>query len=543
MLKHLIKQVFGNFFIIFISVFIVQSISLSQEEPSHNRLEYEVSVSAQLIPVFAVDDHGEPVYDLKQEELRLFINGNPGKILYFNAFQLETEEQDESSPDAASNQAGQPDAAAVPHHPERLIFIILDGMISNFNKLDASRMLAKEIIRKAPPGDAFLIMETSGTKGFQHIIGPEKDKEKLYRMLSNRKNAKSGMSVRSSSIIEMARQPLGRGGGAEAEQSILFSLAVNEQKRAEERYQRQLSSFSTGMSRLKHALKSTNLPKNLYLLAPGVNTAGLGNMPVTALRNLEEAAKSVNYGGSLFYLVNPIPRKKEGKDWGKSLRFMADVAGGKYISGSSFEDIASKVTKSTSAYYELAFSNTVKPGKRSRIQLTCTRPGVRLTTIANTEKERPYSYMKNMERDLFVLNIINGGGWSRRLLKSIKFIDYKILSEETRKQKNIINLPKKNNYTNDYRFHTSPKRNRNALKAAKYIRKEIEITIPPAIQNKNAHIFRVEINDTTEVAKIMMSHKKVKQKLTLNFSCFEGMSYYVVLIDPQVPIGAYCKVE
>lgn len=492
-----------------------------QEPPAHNRLEYQVSVSAQLIPVFAVDANGDPVYDLKQEELRLLVNGKPHKILYFNGYRLMMEEHEEQAgavKATKSTQTAGPEVPAPevqPRHPERLIFIVLDGMISDWHYLGASRRVALEIIRKASPGDAFLIMESRPKDGFKHIIGPEKDKEKLAKALGVSNYEGSGMTVGGSVLPDLASSRMGSGAGSSEEASMLGAMAANQRKRNTERYQRQLSKFSTGMGYLKHALKSTNLPKNLYLIAPGVHTAKLGDMPLTALRNLEDAAKSVNYGGSLFYLVNPIPRKKKGGDWGKSIRFMADVAGGKYISGSSFEDIASKVTKSTSAYYELAFPSRVKPGNRSRIQLTCTRPGVRLTTIANTEKERPYSYMKRMERELFVLNIIDGGGWSRRMLKNLKKIDAKVLEKETRTRK----------------------------KYDQYTFKRVEAPIPLEMQNKKVHFYRVTIDDTTRIAKMYMFREKVKKTRRIDLSCYDGNSYYLVFIDPTVPSGGYCKIE
>lgn len=514
-----------------------------QEEPTHNRLEYQVSVSAQLVPVFAVDAKGNPVYDLKKEELQLLVNGKPGKILYFNGYQLMMEEMEQQRQQEEPTPKEKPAPKVLPRHPERLIFLVIDNMISNSPYLNMSRWVAKKIIDKAPPGDAFIIMETTAKDGFKHIIGPEKDKENLFNALFAKKLDSTGMEVSGHAMPELASSQMGTGEGADEEAAMLGAMAANQRERAQEKYQKQLSMFSTGMGYLKHALKSTSLPKNLYLIAPGVNTAGLGNMPVTALRNLEEAAKSVNYGGSLFYLVNPIPRKKKGRDFGKSLRFMADVAGGKYISGSSFDDIASRVTKNTSAYYELAFSSRSKPGKRSRIELTCTRPGVRLTTIANTEKERPYSYMKRMERELFVLNIINGGGWSRRMLKSLETINYNVLSEETRKSKSSKNLYAKYDYKKDFRFRSSSKQNRASRKTVKYSRKEIEFSIPAAIQNKKVHLFRVVIDDATQKAKIWMFRKKVREKEKMYVSSFPDKSSYVILIDPSAPTGAYCRVK
>jgi hypothetical protein len=137
----------------------------------------------------------------------------------------------------------------------------------------------------------------------------------------------------------------------------------------------------------------------------------LGDNPITYLRFLEDAAKAVNYGGSLFYLINPLKQKAPGK--GTALKFMSDAVGGKFISGISIPNVVSQIRKNTSAYYELAFNPAKESGQKSRVQLKCKRKGVQLTTINYSEKARPYLLMESIEKKLCVLNIVNGGSWSR----------------------------------------------------------------------------------------------------------------------------------
>jgi hypothetical protein len=43
----------------------------------HKELKYEVAVHAQIIPMFAIDSLGNPIFDLKKEDLELWVNGNP----------------------------------------------------------------------------------------------------------------------------------------------------------------------------------------------------------------------------------------------------------------------------------------------------------------------------------------------------------------------------------------------------------------------------------------------------------------------------------
>jgi VWFA-related protein len=506
MLKSSILKRFAKRLPVLVLVIFCLSNLHAQEKPSHDPLEYEVSVTAQLLPVFAVDAQDNPVYDLKREELELYVGGKRCKILFFNGYELAMQERVEG--EAAVKKA----PAKKRRHPQRLNFIIIDSMISNVNTLGVSRVIAMQIIRQALPGDAFVIMESNQLEGFQYVIGPEKDKAKLAKALKGIKRVRVRREFNNASLRRLARSGQGQGSGEEAAQ--LNAMAAADEARERAKYQKDITRFSAALDRLKYALKSTTLPKTVYLISPGVMSWGLGNMPVTSLRFLEDAAKSVNYGGSLFYLINPIPRQKKGRDWGKSLKFMADAAGGKFISGSSIKDIAAKVKKSTSAYYELAFTTKSRPGQRSRIQVICKREGVRLTTIANSEQARPYRLMKGMEQKLFVLNIVNGGSWSRRMMRSVKKIEYGLLNAKRVKGKN----------------------------GGSHILKDILVTIPGDMRQKNLHLFQLQVDAVTQKADLTMIRKKAKGEEQFQFKCLEGKSYYFVLIDPVKPSCIYSPV-
>ncbi|HLP44308.1 MAG TPA: hypothetical protein VK469_00065, partial [Candidatus Kapabacteria bacterium] len=81
---------------IFISILYLAAALLGQE-----RLEYELSVDVRLVPVFAVDSRGNPVYDLQKEEVELYAEGKPADIFYFNSYQVDAHEKnnpDENEP-------------------------------------------------------------------------------------------------------------------------------------------------------------------------------------------------------------------------------------------------------------------------------------------------------------------------------------------------------------------------------------------------------------------------------------------------------------
>ncbi|NIM18315.1 MAG: hypothetical protein GTO45_40565 [Candidatus Aminicenantes bacterium] len=54
----------------------------TNREQEHKPLHYDLSVKALQVPFVVVDSRGRPVFDLKQEELELVVNGKSVDILY-----------------------------------------------------------------------------------------------------------------------------------------------------------------------------------------------------------------------------------------------------------------------------------------------------------------------------------------------------------------------------------------------------------------------------------------------------------------------------
>jgi VWFA-related protein len=468
-----------------------------QRDTSHKKLEYQVSVSAQLVPILAIDSAGNPVYDLKQDELELTVNGKPARIIFFNGFRLDMTErgQGKVKGNVKGNVKGRAGALKA-KAPERLHFIIIDTMISNLNTMGISRVIAMRIIEKSTPGDAFVILESNQVTGIQHVAGPEKNKKKLASALKSIEKRFKRRNMNQSFMRELAASS--RGSNAEYVAAAIFGIGSNRGAREREKYQNDISRFAHSLKQLKYALKTTTLPKTVYLISAGIRSNNLVENQVTYMRFLEEAARAINYGGSLFFLINPLRQKKAGR--GSQLKFMADAAGGKFISGTGIKDVVTQVKKSTSAYYELAFNSETKAGQKNRIQLTCTRRGVKLTTIAHSEQGRPYKSMNATEKKLFVLNIVSGGSWSR-MVTPVKALKYKILDASP---------PGKSSGTV----------------------KEIEIAMPPELVNRKLHLYHVAIDEATRKGGFKFTEKTAGVKERIKFELKQGRKYYFVYIDP-----------
>jgi hypothetical protein len=446
-----------------------------QQEKLLKRLEYEVSVNAQLIPIFAVDSRGEPVFDLKKEEVEVEADGKAVDIIYFAGYQLEEKDN-------------------VPAGLERMNFIILDTLISNRNTMVPAQAIARGIIRQASPGEAFVILESNQISGFQYVIGPEKDKNKLNDAIQN--IVKRYMRRR-----VWLTQKMPRAGDFSDPKSYelalqMFGSAYHDAQREREQYRQDIRIFADSLLQLKYALKTITQPKTIYLVSAGLIPGAMGNS-ATYWGFLQEAAKAINYGGSMFYLINPLKQKYPGG--GTELKFMTDQVGGKLITGTNPTDIVTKIKKSTSAYYELVYYPEKKPDKKNRLQLKCKRSGIELITIHYIEQRTPYRDMSDLEQELFVLNVVNGGSWSRMAAK-VETVGYRTLDPQ--------------------------------LTA-------IEVPIPPALKDRIVDLFLVDIDPKTGRAHFQRYHKIVGETEQIRFQVKKDREQFFVFIEPQQLLCIY----
>ncbi len=485
---HLKRFFFAGFLVLF---FILPAVCLhGQQSDPDKSLRYEVSVRAQLVPIFAVDSQGNPVFDLKQEEIQLYVDGKPFDIIFFKSYQLKSEEE----------QQVQIKSPAV-KLPERINFIIIDTLISNKNTMEPARAIVWEIIKRASTSEVFVILESNQITGFQYVVGPEKNKKKLSEALEKIEKRYMQRRVRFNAWMINPSDPPEMTGR-------LMELEMLRAIRERQKYQGDVSQFAHSLQQLKYALKTTPLPKTVYLISAGHMENMLGKNPITYLRFLEDAAKAVNYGGSLFYLINPLKQNAPGK--GTALKFMSDAVGGKFISDTSIPNVVSQIKKNTSAYYELAFYPLKESGQKSRVQLKCKRKEVQLTTINYSEKGRPYHLMQSIEKKMFVLNIVNGGSWSR-MVAPVKRVKYEIQDRAK-----AVGNP------DDFRH--------------------IEVAIPPGMRNRKLHLYLVEIDANTQKADLGLVEKTVGEKEMLSIRLNTNKKQYFVFIEPSIPTCIYNRV-
>ncbi|MCP5104592.1 MAG: hypothetical protein GY950_14495 [bacterium] len=470
-----------------------------QTAGQQDNLQYEIKVRAQIVPIFAVDAAGNPVYDLKEEEIDFQVNGKRVPFIYFTRYTLDDEQKETIKPESVKQSGVKPQSPRSRRSPERINFIIVDAILGNLDSLNQSLDVVKGIIEKSSPGDGFVIIESNQVSGFSHIVGPTKDKKELragFKKVVKRFR-------RRRLVVPPAPDPAAYVDPYEwMMDTMVHGTDKEDIKRDQEKYQRDIRMFTHALKQLKYALKTTSLPKTVFLLSAGLKTEGIGGT-TAYYRFLEEAAKAINYGGSMFYLINPLQARS--RQAATSLKFMADKVGGKFIYGENTKELVAQVKKSTSAYYELVFYPDKHGKNANRISLKSKRKGIELSTINYSETPKPYAEMPAIQKKLFALNVVNGGAWSRMVGKVAKT-----------KYKKIKNKGKG---------------------------KTIEVPIPPPMRDRALDVFVVAVDAQTQRAGISIASRKMGAREKISVPEMKGKAQFVVMVDPTQTRCIYTPVK
>jgi len=521
MFKRSIKSgiiLFSYFFFVF-SLLIV-GIPESEHEP----LSYNVQVNAQVVPIFAVDDNGNPVFDLKEDEIVLYINKKPYPLLGFSAYKVSHSahpKQEKITDRVSKNETDieVPKETATSRQsqklnsPERINFIILDGVANSKSGIRNAKKLAKKLILSGSPNDGFIILKATAGSGLQYVIGPEKRKAKLLAELDR-------IYLDPSWILLVPARAVGRvslfehvTATSKPNKNVLNEMPFQlrrmsrrESKNIALEYRSAVGRFSRSLEDLKYALKSIRLPKTVFLVSGAVQDISgdakylrqdIGHIQ-HYYESMKKAAVEINKGGSLLYMINPIPDIYKIK---RAISIMSKVSNAKCIFGPNVDSVLKKLKNNTSAYYEAAFSVTPKLGDKFRIKVKCKRKGVTLNTLEYGEKFVPYVNMENIQKELFALNVVIGGSWSR-IIGKISKATYK-KTEEFRKKKNTI--------------------------------KKVIVNLPQDFKGKYLDVFILNLEPETLQADFETKQLKVEKKdsLTLEVEAQKKKNQYIVLIEPE----------
>ena len=535
---------FVSLILIFFLVFPFFGQEPVESQESQDSLKYNVSVNVMVVPIFAVDSSGNPVYDLKEEEIKLFVNDKPIEISEFKRYEFSQEEK--------NNEKGiaQTTDESLLSGGDRFVFIILDSMFNSLTGFRRGKDIAVKLIKEGEPGDYFVVLENNPIGGLKYIGGPEKDGKLLIKKIDdlNAPPDKWSNDIHSTRIFsenvnyDPETDPRLESGKWK---SIKDNMVSSEKLR----YQHQVMYFSRVLSQFKYALKTIDKPKIVFLISEGIatgafraaintsfalsavdNTRMKGSDPTRfnsilnndestvfdqnkiysayMLRYLVDIVKSINSGGSVLYTINPRRTDDVNDDDASgemSLRYMAGESGGKYFAGSKPEKIVERVKKTTAAYYEIFYSLLPDMGADMSLRVECSRKDVRVHSLIHTERNRTYQNMETVQKKLFALNVVTNGNWSRIVGKVMK-----------------IKFKKSGSSKNELM--------------------NIRISLPKVMQNHKIDMFSIRMDPKTQKTSIDLVESQAADVVNLKIKNRKDENQFFVIIEPTTPYCIYNQI-
>ncbi|MCX6579948.1 MAG: hypothetical protein NT166_07155 [Candidatus Aminicenantes bacterium] len=388
--------------------------AVSASLPGPEPLKYDVSVEAMAVPLFVVDSAGNPVLDLKQEELQVFANGRPMEIIYFNRFEFAYDTET-----AATQNIAEDKKAPALKLPDRIIFIIIDSVFNSASGLRRSKKIARDLIREGTHGERFILLENTPAGGLKYMAGPSSDSDKLVKGIDkitpNHTIWKQLKDIRENNLINV-QQWVGI--------DHIPSPDRRDSGELEPAYKNMAIRFSHVLSQFQYALKTITQPKIVFLISEGISNMAFNEeysegkffVKPFLFNYVKDIVRAVNTGGSVLYTINPQDNAAaiaEGVSGEMSLRNLAEESGGKYFEGSDPGIVIKNIKKTIAAYYELVFPIPPQLGDNITLTVKCSRKDARLHTLTHTERNKPYQKMAPMQKKIFALDVATGGGWSR----------------------------------------------------------------------------------------------------------------------------------
>jgi hypothetical protein len=385
--------------IIIIVLFILLFLLLSPVFPQQKKIVEEVTVDWWVVPIFALDQSGQPVLDLKESDFDLEVDNK--KIASFILIKR--------SFTAAEPPTGEEkEKAGIPPIPVRKknVFLLFDTALSTTASTDAAKVIAQKMINQAEPGTQFFIMTIEPFAGLTYAGSETSDRKLLIDIIREKVKGKPNSRVPDPEEIVVQ---VGGKQGKYGPEDVSFLRGS-----ASKYYKRKSKSFVQSFESLYYALNAIKDNKFIYLFTEGISNAiqeaESGDRSMYR-QYLSEMASYLGRSGSVLFIINPsagLAADQANISGEDSLRFLSQESGGKYLEGSDTKLMA-KIDSLNRAYYEIAFPAVPKSQEGILgISLHPKREGIELHTLKTTEKSRQYSRMKSMEQEVLALNLVSG---------------------------------------------------------------------------------------------------------------------------------------
>jgi hypothetical protein len=379
-----------------------------------------VNVEVEIVPFYAVDAQGNPVYDLRPEEVELRVGGTT----------VPTESLDHYA--IPSGSAGAKAASPAPP-PSRTVFLLFDLAFSSPTGFATDKRLAARLIEDWPAGDRLFLIVHGTRAGLEKRLGPimpgGEGKKELLAAVEALEPEIRRVDLQERPTADFG-PPAGKNPGY-----VMYSAFDAIQGSARGEYHDVARDLAKSLGDFAVELRRISGPKLLLLFSQGMDdslyfrgdtASGSEESDVMAARRAPplvgrflDPLTAVAGSGTVALLVNTDRGK--GVDADGVLKHMAKTTGGLYVEGRDPKDLEKRIAGSTTAYYEAGFhpSALLLRKNRAEVEVAIRRPGVRAFAPAALTTRESYRTLSASERRRLVIDLVAGGPEAQRAHGSV----------------------------------------------------------------------------------------------------------------------------
>lgn len=421
----------------------VSTFAAAQEPPagSVGEIADTVDVEIKIVPFYAVDQDGKPVFDLKQEEVEVLVDGKPVALDVFDAPRGPQTEAPSATADVPAAQKDGPRPAASRRH----VVLFFDVAFSSVPGFQKAQKLAQTMIEDSPEQDYLYLLVHDFKSGLKQELGPitanSAGKSKMIEHIRRMKPEIGQIDANADSKVTLHSSGPAKQRGALMDQNTAISAGLRTNSQAQ--LEGTARSLSKSLELLTGQFQRITEPKLLVFLSQGIDpklywvgsnvdlqfgasSSAFSHIQSYQYRGLhglyDKPLRDLADTGAMSLFVNMDDKGNESQS---SLHHMALNGGGLYLGGVDPNRVAERAGNATAAYYEAGFylNDQTRTVSRAKIDIGIKRPGVRTFSAGALKIRETWRGLGEDARRLLIVDLIEGDAATQRARTKVR-LDY-----------------------------------------------------------------------------------------------------------------------
>lgn len=415
----------------------VTAFATAQEPPSAGDvgdIGETIDVEIKVVPFYAVDAEGKPVFDLKRDEVEIRVDGKPVTLDTFDA--PRSPQAPAAAPAVAAPDAPAPKlemAGTDGSHPapqRRHLVLFFDVAFSRVSGFQKAQTFARKMIEDAPEQDYLYLLVHDFKSGLKQELGPiaadAAGKAKMIEHIRKMKPEIGQLDAHAEGRVDLYKSGSPKQKGMTMDQNTAINAALRTNSQAQ--LEGTARSLSKSIELVTEQFQRIHEPKLLVYLAqsmdPGLYWVGsdvalqfgasasswshINSYQYRGLHGLyDKPLRDLADTGAMSLFVDLDEQEGSSQS---SLQHMALNGGGLYLGGVDAAQAVRRAENATAAYYEAGFylNDQTRAASRAKIDIVINRPGVRTFSAGALKVRDTWRGLTEEARRLLIVDLIEG---------------------------------------------------------------------------------------------------------------------------------------